>query len=167
MFVTTKKSMLVYLAAIFTAIAVLAINLFAQVNVVRVFENQVKIFDNETSQTLNYNDYHNLNYDISSLKNVTVLEINGNKSTEIPSFLFEQINLEKLTLNNFNINTLPFEIRYLYKLKYLDLANTNIDNLLDEISKLNNLKELHLSYEQWQYRINEVRKITRAYIILE
>ena len=166
MFALTTKTRLVYVGAILIAIAVFAFNIFSQ-EIVRIDYNKAIVINNETPVSLSSADIQLENDKFYSMNNVTNLEINGNKSTEIPSSLFEQTKLEKLTLRYFDAATISADIRFLYKLTYLDLASSNIDYLPDEISKLNNLKEIHLSYNKWQYRLDEVRKITRANIILE
>jgi hypothetical protein len=52
-------------------------------------------------------------------------------------------------------------------LRVLNLSNTSIGELPEEIEQLIHLKELYLPYAFWVFRLHEVKKITRANIILE
>jgi len=139
---------------------------YAQNNTVSL--DKITIIKNsESPKTLNIAGTNKANPDYSSLKKATILDLSNYGLNEIPSDVFNLINLETLILKNNNITEIPADIRKLYCLKMLDLTNTNIQELPDEISQLNQLKEIHLSYEIWQYRVDKVRKITRAAIILE
>ncbi len=92
--------------------------------------------------------------------------INDYASAEINS-LFKNKSLETLIINDETISSINPEIKSLYLLKVLDLAHTQIDALPEEISQLRSLEEIHLNYELWQYKLDDVKRITRAKIVIE
>ena len=105
--------------------------------------------------------------DYSKLKNTTNLEINGNSLKVIPSEIFKLSQIEELSVNSSSVATLSPDIAKLYNLRILNLDNTSISELPEEISMLLQLKEIHLPYSRWIFRLNEVKKITKAVIVLE
>jgi len=128
----------------------------------------------ETSKISNSNierfakEINKFDVDYKLFKKVTNLDLSSRNLTEIPEYIFFCTELESLTLkDNNNISSLPVEIKNFCNLRILDLTNTNIKEIPKEISQLKLLQELHLNYMQWQYRLDELRKITKARIILE
>jgi len=121
----------------------------------------------ESSYVHDDNIYVVLNiFDYTKLKNVTNLELNSNAS-EIPAGVFKLSSIEELTVNSDDITSIPADIRKLYNLRTLNLSNTSVTSLPKEMEQLLLLKELHLPYNYWVYRLDEVKKITKAKVILE
>lgn len=104
----------------------------------------------------------------SAVSNI-ILEIDLSSSdlNSVPEIVFQMTSLETLDLRNNPISKLPREIRNLQNLRVLNLAGTTIEELPDELSQLRHLKEIHLKCEQWQLRLDEVKRITKARIVLE
>lgn len=105
--------------------------------------------------------------DYSRMKNITCLNINGDSLNMIPAGIFKISRLEELNINSNQISTIPRDIKKLYNLRILNLANTSVQELPEQIRQLLRLQELHLPYTYWVFRLNELKKITRAKIILE
>ncbi len=84
----------------------------------------------------------------------------------LPAELFSMSSLKQLDLSNNKLSGLPFEIKNLKNLQVLKLNGNKIYELPSEISRLKFLKEIYLSRDVWQYRLDEVRKLTSARIIL-
>lgn len=70
---------------------------------------------------------------------------NTNKIIEISPNIERLENLEKLSLANNLIQTLPTNIHQLKNLRYLDLGNNRLDELPPAITKLTNLQQLILN----------------------
>jgi Leucine-rich repeat (LRR) protein len=135
-------------------------------NIEGIAENK-SILNIENGSIFNYSEITNLKNNNLLLEKISVANLENSKLNEVPEYIFNCTNLESLILKNNNISKLPIEIRKLYNLRVLDLSNTDIQVIPEEISQLKLLKELHLTYEIWQYRIDELRKITNAKIVLE
>ena len=118
----------------------------------------------ETGKSRGYDNLYSADY--SRFKNTTGLEIKGTMNV-IPAEIFNFSDLEELNVNSSEITSMPVDIRKLYNLRVLNLGNTSINELPEEISQLKHLKEIHLPFSYWAFRLNEVKKITRANIILE
>lgn len=84
----------------------------------------------------------------------------------LPAELFSMSSLKQLDLSNNKLTGLPSSIKNLKKLQILKLNGNKIYELPSEISRLKFLKEIYLSREIWQYRLDEVRKLTSARITL-
>lgn len=85
---------------------------------------------------------------------------------KLPQELFTVTTLKQLDLSNNNLTELPSEIKNLKYLQVLKLNGNKIYELPAGISRLKFLKEIYLSREIWQYRLDEIRKLTSARIIL-
>jgi Leucine-rich repeat (LRR) protein len=72
------------------------------------------------------------------------------KELKLKETLLELYNLEKLSLNNRGLKTLPKEIGNLVNLKYLNVGNNQIRTLPKEIVQLINLETLYLHNNQIQ-----------------
>lgn len=94
------------------------------------------------------------------------LDLSNEDLTGIPVSIYDMRSLECLNLDNDRIIWIPADIRNLKNLRILTIGK-NVFELPDELRQLLLLVELHLPYEQWQYRLDEVRKITKAKIILD
>ena len=92
--------------------------------------------------------------------------INDYTSAEI-DFIFMNKTIETLIIKDENVNSVSPDVKNLYLLKVLDLAGTKIDVLPEEISQLRCLEEIHLNSEMWQYRLDDVKRLTRAKIVIE
>ncbi len=101
-----------------------------------------------------------------AIKNTTLLEIKGTMNV-IPAEIFNFSELEELNVNSGEITSIPVDIRKLYNLRVLNLGNTSINELPEEIGQLKHLQEIHLPFSYWVFRLNEVKKITNAKIILD
>jgi Leucine-rich repeat (LRR) protein len=119
--------------------------------------------DAEKSTGNNYSS----SIDYSKLRNTASLEINGSSLKVIPPEVFKLSELEELNVNSSGITSLPSDIKKLYNLRVLNLGNTSISELPEEIRWLKHLKEIHLPFSFWGFRLDEVRKITNANIILD
>lgn len=100
-------------------------------------------------------------------KAVTEIDLSNSNLASVPATIFELTSLETLDLRNNPLQFLPRDIRKLQSLRVLNLSGTNIEELPEEISQLRHLQEIHLNYEQWQYRLDDVKRITRARIFLD
>lgn len=83
------------------------------------------------------------------------------------SKIFSNSEIESLIICDNNVYTLNPDIKKMFNLRVLDLSKTNLDNLPQELSQLRQLQEIHLYYEIWQYKLDEVKRITRAKIVIE
>ncbi len=119
----------------------------------------------ETEKSICNNN--SISVDYIKLESTNRLEINGNSLKTIPVEIFKLCQLEELNVNSRNITSLPADIKKLCNLTILNLSNTSLCELPAEISKLIHLKEIHLPFAYWVFRVNEVKKITNANIILE
>ncbi len=99
--------------------------------------------------------------------NIISLDIELNSSGMLPTEIFSCTSLEELKINGNSNYMLPSDVKNLYSLRVLDLGNAQINELPGELAQLRLLREIHLNYELWQYRLDEVQRITRAKIILE
>lgn len=99
--------------------------------------------------------------------NIISLDIELNSSGMLPPEIFSRTSLEELKINGNSDYMLPSDVKNLYSLRVLDLGNAQINELPEELAQLRLLMEIHLNYELWQYRLDEVQRITRAKIILE
>lgn len=106
-------------------------------------------------------------FDYTKSINATELYIEVDNSNGIPKDLFKLGKLEELTIAGEEVTVLPVEVKGMYSLRVLNLSNTSLDVLPEELSQLRNLQEIHLNYERWQYRLDGVKRITRAKIVLE
>eukprot|EP01129_Flabellula_baltica_P004809 TRINITY_DN1709_c0_g1_i3.p1 TRINITY_DN1709_c0_g1~~TRINITY_DN1709_c0_g1_i3.p1 ORF type:complete len:292 (+),score=48.04 TRINITY_DN1709_c0_g1_i3:318-1193(+) len=79
---------------------------------------------------------------ITSLENLTVLNMGNNKLKRIPPSLCQLKNLTKLLLNNNKIKSLPAEIGSLEKLIVLDVFNNRLEEIPEEIGVLSRLESL-------------------------
>ncbi len=103
----------------------------------------------------------------AGLNNTVVLDIDIKSGGLIPEEIFTYINLEELKISGNENTILPENIKKLTSLQILDLSSVQVNELPGELSQLRHLREIHLNYELWQYRLDEVRRITRAQIILK
>ena len=72
--------------------------------------------------------------DLEFLNNLTELSINGVKISQIPAWVFEQINLERLRISGCGLIKLDERIRLLRKLKHLDIGENNLKE--DELKRI-------------------------------
>ena len=77
--------------------------------------------------------FSDLPSDLSQLKNLTTLRLDGLTSKQIPEVVFKCTNLEELYIDNSKIETVPVGIGQLKKLKVLSISN---DTDSDELEKL-------------------------------
>jgi Leucine-rich repeat (LRR) protein len=121
------------------------------------FALQLNIFSQQSSGEYNY--FENMNS--------TALNVKISGTGEIPADLFKLSSLEELTLTGDALTEIPADIKKLNTLLVLNISGTSVEVLPKELSQLMQLKELRLNYEKWQYKLDHVRKITKAKIILE
>jgi Leucine-rich repeat (LRR) protein len=105
-------------------------------------------------------------FDTQNLSSVTELDLGYRDINAFPSEIFEMSNLQSLDLSNNYLTEVPKEIKNLQDLKVLKLNGNNIYELPSEISRLKFLKEIYLDYFIWQYRLDELKSLTDARIIL-
>jgi Leucine-rich repeat (LRR) protein len=103
----------------------------------------------------------------TEITSITEINLNSKNLSSVPEIVFQMKSLEALDLSNNPIETIPVDIRKLQYLRVLDLTGTNVDELPEEISELIHLQEIHLDYVRWESKLDKVRKITHAAIILE
>jgi len=94
------------------------------------------------------------------------MDLHGRNLSAFPTDLLEMISLKVLDLSDNNITELPFEIKKLQYLSVLKLNGNKISELPKEISRLKMLKEIYLDRHQWCFKVNELKKLTNAKIIL-
>ncbi|MBN8570900.1 MAG: leucine-rich repeat domain-containing protein [Ignavibacteria bacterium] len=105
-------------------------------------------------------------FDTQNLSTITELNLSLKDINTLPAEVFEMKNLQILDISNNYLSTVPAEIMNLKELKVLMLYGNNIYELPLEISRLKFLKEIYLDYYIWCYRLDEVRTLTNARIIL-
>jgi hypothetical protein len=89
------------------------------------------------------NDFNLLMQDLSLLPNLTDLDIHDcNLSDPVNLALLKQ--LDSLSLNATNLETIPQEVMQLSNLRYLDLSQNQISNIPEEIYNLKKLLSLDL-----------------------
>src|SRR5579863_7319219 len=95
------------------------------------------------------------NYTIEELINLEKLSLDNKQIQEIPKEIGNLTNLQELGLyNNKKISSIPKEIGNLTNLTILDLSDNEISSIPKEIGNLSRLQGLHLNYNQ----IREVPK---------
>lgn len=82
--------------------------------------------------------------EITSLKNLQILDLTKNSIKVIPSEIGELKNLQTLNLSRNDIEALPKEIAKLSKLRYLNISRNELSSLPIEIAELMNLETLDL-----------------------
>ncbi len=105
-------------------------------------------------------------FDTQNLSSITELNLSLKDINTLPVEVFEMKNLHILDISNNYLNAVPVEIKNLKELKVLMLYGNNIYELPLEISRLKFLKEIYLDYYIWCYRLEELRTLTNARIIL-
>lgn len=85
---------------------------------------------------------------------------------KFPEEILKFTNLSELDLSGNNISELPKSIKKLNCLRILRLNGNKIYSLPFELKKLKFLKEIYLERDIWQYRLEEVKKLTSAKIFL-
>lgn len=105
-------------------------------------------------------------FDTQNLGTVTELDLDYKDINTFPSEIFEIKNLQSLDLSNNYLTEVPKEIKNLQELKVLKLNGNNIYELPFEISRLKFLREIYLDYSIWFFRLNELKALTNARIIL-
>ncbi len=125
-----------------------------------IFTSGAKAQESEKAQSSGfYFDKENIN----SIKEIDL----HNKDIKIfPMEIFEMKNLQILDISNNSLDELPQEIKNLENLQILKLNGNNLYQLPAEVESLKFLKEIYLDRFIWSYRLDEVRKITNARIIL-
>lgn len=139
------------------------ISLYSNAQVIKKENLAVNIsFNNEVpnSKIIEDSEY-------KKIANAESLEVSGQKLESLPGYIFKMENLEDLSVKSNDLNDISRDIGRLYNLRVLDLSQTSVQNIPDEISQLKHLKEIHLPYMIWEYRIDEVKKLTKANIILD
>jgi len=101
------------------------------------------------------------------VKNAVSIVLSGKYLTEMPGYIYKNEELEELTILSDGINAIEPDIRKLYNLRKLDLSNTSVQSLPEELRWLKQLNEIRLPHSIWAFRLDEVRKLTNAEIILE
>ncbi|MBS1492549.1 MAG: leucine-rich repeat domain-containing protein [Bacteroidetes bacterium] len=94
------------------------------------------------------------------------LDFSGKGMKEFPKEVLGMTDVKTLDLSDNKLTNIPSEIQNLKYLTVLKLNGNKIYELPSVVSKLKFLKEIYLDREIWQYRLNEVKKITAARIIL-
>lgn len=124
------------------------------------------IFYSDCFSQVNSAKSSGLFFDTQNLSSVTELNLSLKDINTMPVEVFEMKNLQVLDISNNYLSALPAEIKNLKELKVLMLYGNNIFELPLEISRLKFLKEIYLDYNIWCYRLDEVRTLTNARIIL-
>lgn len=75
-------------------------------------------------------------HNISSLKNLKVLHLSGNRLVEFPKEILKLNELEELDMSRNRLSTIPREISKLENLTYLDLSKNNLSDLPDSFAIL-------------------------------
>ncbi|MBC1294859.1 leucine-rich repeat domain-containing protein, partial [Nostoc sp. UCD122] len=81
---------------------------------------------------------------IAKLTNLTQLDLNGNRITQIPEVIAKLTNLTQLHLSSNKITQIPEVIAKLTNLTQLHLDGNRITQIPEVIAKLTNLTQLHL-----------------------
>lgn len=105
-------------------------------------------------------------FDTQNLSSIAELNLSLKDINTLPAEVFEMKNLHILDISNNYLSAVPVEIKNLKELKVLMLYGNNIYELPLEISRLKFLKEIYLDYSIWCYRLEELRTLTNARIIL-
>lgn len=105
-------------------------------------------------------------FDTQNLKSITELKLSGKEIKTLPGEIFEMENLKVLDISNNELDELPSEIKNLKNLKILIMNGNNLYELPEELSRLKFLKEIYLDYSIWCFRVNEIKKVTKAKIFL-
>ena len=82
--------------------------------------------------------------ELEGLKNLTYLEISGNKISSIPKEIGKLGTLERFSCNSNNLSVIPSEIGQLSKLINLNLTNNKLTSIPSEIGNCKNLDMLTL-----------------------
>lgn len=95
------------------------------------------------------------------------MDLHGKNLNKFPGEVFEMKDLKVLDLSNNNITEIPADIKNLENLTVLKLNGNKIYELPNEISRLKMLKEIHIDRFIWAFKMDEIKKLTNAKIILE
>ncbi len=93
-------------------------------------------------------------------------DLSNKKLTLIPDDVFLAVDLRILDLSNNELTSLPSEIENLKNLRVLDVRGNDIYELPEGLNRLKFLKEIHLDYDYWHNNLKDVKKLTKARIIL-
>lgn len=75
-------------------------------------------------------------------------------------YLDKLINLNRLSLNHFDINEFPFDIKNLKNLEFLNLEANSFTKIPDGVFELKKLKRLNISYNKIKYIPKEIENLT-------
>jgi len=103
----------------------------------------------------------NIKNDVNQLE----VDYSGKEINKFPAEVLAMTDLKQLDLSNNNLTELPKEIKSLKYLSVLNVSGNKIYELPSEISRLKFLKEIYLDRVIWQYRLNEVKRLTSARVI--
>jgi hypothetical protein len=111
------------------------------------------------------------NYEIKITQNspaaeTTFADYSNKELKDFPVEILRFKNLTELDLSGNELTTLPKSIKKLSRLKILRINGNKIYSLPDELHRLKFLKEIYLDREIWQYRLEEIKKLTSAKIFL-
>ncbi|KAI3856832.1 hypothetical protein MKX03_014150 [Papaver bracteatum] len=98
-----------------------------------------------TILNLNHNGLTSLPSGLGALVSLTQLHVANNKLTSLPVEIGLLTRLEILKVNNNRISSIPLHIGNCVSLVEVDLASNHLVDLPDTIGSLRNLKALHLS----------------------
>lgn len=119
---------------IFVAVAVVLV----LVVVVVMFKQEDGSIAGEVSSVVSGNDANN-----------GMLDLSGQELKEIPDYVFNKTDIQKLDLSNNNLGgSLQAEVRQLQNLKVLNLSDNHFSSVPAEVGQLKNLEELNLSNNQ-------------------
>lgn len=109
---------------------------------------------------------HELINSQSSPSAETTADYSNKELKDFPEEILQFKNLSELDLSGNALTSLPKAIKKLRHLKILRINGNKIYSLPAELKRLKFLKEIYIEREIWQYRLEEVKKLTSAKIFL-
>lgn len=100
-------------------------------------------------------------YFVANLRSLTVLNLNNNAITNLPSDISKLISLEKLSLDGNHLRTLPIELCALKNLLELRIANNRLERLPLELGFLSRLEELHVPLN----KLRELPEVGKGFLL--
>ena len=98
----------------------------------------------------------------------SIIDLSGDKLSDIPEIIFKRTNIEVLDLSNNNLRgALQAEIRHMSSLRVLDLSDNMYTGVPAEVGQLENLEVLDLSNNSitgLPYEIGNLKKLKTLYL---
>ncbi|MGL1888299.1 MAG: hypothetical protein OCD76_17420 [Reichenbachiella sp.] len=115
----------------------------------KTLKRALKSSDTSVALDISNQNLTSLPTEVADVKNLTFINLKGNKLTELPDFLYNNQNLKTLLLYRNNGLSLAPAIKNLTGLEILEIIGCNMIELPSEIYELQNLKRMAIGGNQF------------------